>query len=95
MIGICSSQDTFVYTAYADSNLNTGYDTIVGFKIGTDKIDVSSLHTDAGHLVVSTTGNANAFYIEATPGTFNASTDLAVSVIATTAGGLHNSDFVF
>ncbi len=41
-----SSQDTFVYAAFTESNLNLGYDTVAGFKIGTDKIDISGLFTN-------------------------------------------------
>jgi hypothetical protein len=90
-----SSQDTFVYAAYADSNTINGYDTIVGFKLGEDKIDLSALHTDGSHLAISTAGTSNTLYVEVTPGTFNAATDLAMIVNTTTAGGLHASDFVF
>ena len=90
-----ASQDTFVYTGYSDSNTVTGYDTIVGFKIGADKIDLSALHTDGSHLAISTAGTSNTLYIEQTAGTFNAATDLAMIVNTSTAGGLHASDFVF
>jgi hypothetical protein len=89
------SQDTFVYTAYGDSNLVTGYDTIVGFKIGTDKIDFSAFHTDASHLALSNAGTSNTVYLEQTPGSFNANTDLAMVVNTTATGGLHTSDFIF
>jgi Ca2+-binding RTX toxin-like protein len=90
-----TGQDTFVYTAYADSNLVAGYDTIVGFKLATDLIDLSALNTDAGHLVIATSGTANSVYVEQTPGTFNAATDLAISVNTTTPGGLSLANFVF
>jgi hypothetical protein len=86
---------TFVYTDYADSNLVTGYDTVMGFKLGTDKIDLSALHTSASHLVISTAGTSNSVYVEQNPGTFNASTDLAMVVNTTTPGGLQASNFVF
>jgi hypothetical protein len=89
------SQDTFVYTGYADSNLVTGYDTIVSFKLGTDKIDISALHTSAAHLALSNSGTSNTVYVEQTPGTFNKNFDLALTVNTTTTGGLHASDFVF
>jgi beta-lactamase class A len=89
------SQGTFVYTGYSDSNTVTGYDTIVGFKLGTDKIDLSALHTDGSHLAISTTGTSNTLYVEQTAGTFNAATDLAMIVNTSAAGGLHASDFVF
>jgi Ca2+-binding RTX toxin-like protein len=87
--------DTFVYTAYADSNLVAGYDTIYGFKAGTDKVDLTALHSDASHLLIETNGTANSVYLEATPGSFNANTDLAMVVNTTAAGGMHNSDFIF
>jgi hypothetical protein len=90
-----ASQDTFVYNGYSDSNTVTGYDTIVGFKIGADKIDLSALHTDGSHLAISTAGTSNTLYVEQTAGTFNAATDLAMIVNTSAAGGLHASDFVF
>jgi hypothetical protein len=73
----------------------TGYDTIVGFKIGTDKVDLSAMYTDASHLAISTGGTSNTLYVEQTPGTFNAATDLAMIVNTSKTGGLHASDFVF
>jgi hypothetical protein len=88
-------RDTFAYTSYGDSNLNTGYDTIVGFKIGTDLIDLSALHVNGTNLAISTNGKSNTLYIEQTPGMFNAATDLALIVNTTTSGGLHASNFVF
>ncbi len=90
-----SSQDTFVYTGYSDSNLITGYDTIEGFKIGVDKIDVSAMDVSAANLVISTKGLSNTVYVEQTPGVYNASTNLALSINTAATGGLHASDFVF
>jgi Ca2+-binding RTX toxin-like protein len=90
-----TSQDTFIYTSYGDSNLNTGYDTIVGFKLGTDKVDLSAFHTDASHLALSTAGTSNTVYLEQTPGSFNPNTDLAMVVNTSATGGLHNADFIF
>jgi beta-lactamase class A len=90
-----SGSNTFVFLAYADSNLVAGYDAIYGFDAGIDKVDLSALHSDAGHLLIQTNGSSNSIYLEATPGTFNPSTDLAM-VINTTAGGrLQTSDFIF
>ena len=89
------SQDTFVYTGYSDSNTVTGYDTIVGFKAGTDKIDLSAFNSNGAHLAISTAGTSNTVYLEQTPGTFNAATDLAMIVNTSAAGGVHASDFVF
>jgi hypothetical protein len=93
-----TGQDTFIYNAYGDSNLTSGYDTIAKFKIGTDKIDISAFMSGnglgPGSLVISTAGASNTVYIERTPGTFNAMTDLAMIVNTTTTGGLHATDFV-
>lgn len=89
-----SGIDTFAYTGYADSNLVTGYDTIVGFKIGIDKIDLSALNITEANLLISTSGTSNTIYIEHTPGTFNSDTDLALITNTTTIGGLHYSDFI-
>ena len=90
-----SSQDTFVYTGYSDSNTVHGYDTIVGFKAGVDKIDVSAMDVSAVNLVISTKGLSNTVYVEQTPGVYNASTNLALSINTAATGGLHASDFVF
>jgi hypothetical protein len=89
-----SSQDTFVYTQYGDSNLVDGYDTIAGFKVGVDRIDFSALLTDASHLVIAGNANQSNIYIEHTPGTFNPATDLAISVMST-GGAVKASDFIF
>jgi Ca2+-binding RTX toxin-like protein len=88
--------DTFVYAAYGDSNLGGtgGYDTIVGFKLGIDKIDVSAFATSAMHAYMYTSGLSNTLYIQQTS-MFNSNTDLAISVNTTTAGGLTPSDLVF
>lgn len=88
------SQDTFVFKGYSDSNVITGYDTIVGFKIGIDKIDLSAFSTDGSHLAISTAGTSNTVYLEKVPGVFNASTDLAMIVNTSAPGGLHFSDFI-
>jgi hypothetical protein len=82
-------------TAYGGSNTVTGYDTIVGFKIGKDRIDLSALHTDGSHLAISTAGTSNTLYVEKTPGTFNSGTDLALIVNTIATGGLRAPDFVF
>lgn len=86
--------DTFVYADYLDSNLVTGYDTIVGFQTGVDKIDLSALGITTANILIETSGTSNSIYIEHTPGTFNAHTDLAMVAITTTPGGLHLSDFI-
>ena len=86
---------TFAYEDYADSNLKTGYDTIVDFIMGTDKIDLSALHTDFAHLQIETSGTSHSVYVEQTAGLFNIDTDLAISINTTVAGQLHSSDFIF
>ena len=86
--------DTFVYADYLDSNLVTGYDTIVGFQLGSDKIDLSALGITADNLLIQTSGTSNTIYVEHDPGVFNANTDLALIAITTTTGGLQLSDFI-
>ncbi len=86
---------TFAYTSWADSNLKTGYDTIVDFILGTDKIDLSAFKTDFAHLEIPTAGTSHSVYIEQTPGVFNPDTDAAISVNTTVAGPLTASDFIF
>ena len=89
------SATTFAYTAYGDSNLVTGYDTIASFKTASDRIDLTAFHSDASHLVVATQGLSSSVYLEQTPGSFNPATDLALSVVSTTPGGLQGSNFIF
>jgi hypothetical protein len=67
----------------------------VGFKLGVDKIDLTALHTHASHLAISTARGSNTVYVEATPGTFNTASDLAMIVNTSEVGGLHDSDFIF
>jgi Ca2+-binding RTX toxin-like protein len=84
--------DTFVYTQYADSNLMNGYDTIVGFTSGTDKIDASALHLTPASVAISTNSTSTVLYLEMSPGTFNANTDLAIAF--TKANALQASDII-
>ncbi|WP_439613428.1 M10 family metallopeptidase C-terminal domain-containing protein [Reyranella sp.] len=86
---------TFGYQSYADSNLKTGYDTIVDFILGTDKIDLTALNTDFEHLWIENAGTSSSVYVVQTPGEFNVDTDLAISVISTVAGQLTEQDFIF
>jgi Ca2+-binding RTX toxin-like protein len=71
--------DTFVYSQYADSNVVNGYDTIVGFQSGLDKIDASALHLTPNSIVIQSNASSTVLYLEATAGTFNPNTDLAIS----------------
>jgi Ca2+-binding RTX toxin-like protein len=86
---------TFGYHSYADSNLKTGYDTIVDFILGTDKIDLTALNTDFEHLWIENAGTSSSVYVVQTPGEFNVDTDMAISVISTVAGQLTEQDFIF
>lgn len=77
--------DTFVYVAYADSNLVTGYDTIADFISGLSTLDLRALHTDASHAVIASDAQSTSLYIVLNPGTFNAATDLAISFVGANA----------
>lgn len=92
-----TGQDTFVYDTYSDSNTVGGYDTVVNFERGTDKIDISGFLARNGlgptSLVISGVGNSSTVYIEVTPGTFNSATDLAF-IVNSTGGVLTASDFI-
>jgi hypothetical protein len=88
-------QATFVYTAFDASTVAHGYDGIEGFKIGTDKIDVSALHLDASHLLIDTLGKLNSVYLMHDLEHFDSGNDLAISINASTTGGLTTADFIF
>ncbi len=77
--------DTFVYDAWGDSNVVTGYDTIVDFVTGLDRIDLRAFHTDVSHVSIVSGPAATKLLIEATPGTFVGATDLAISLIGVNA----------
>jgi hypothetical protein len=59
-----------------------------------DKIDVSAFATSAVHAYMYTSGLSNTLYVQQTS-VFNPTTDLAISVSTTTAGGFTASDLVF
>jgi hypothetical protein len=88
-----TSADTFVYTAYGDSNLVTGYDTIVGFQSGSDTIDVSALGFTSANVLIESNATDTVLYLQRTPGSFNAATDLAISFAAPDA--LTTADIAF
>jgi Ca2+-binding RTX toxin-like protein len=85
--------DTFVYTGYGDSNLETGYDTVADFVSGTSKLDLSSLVTDASHVVITSDSRSTSVYVEMTAGTFDATTDLAISFVG--GGAIAMADIKF
>jgi serralysin len=86
---------TFGYQSYDDSNLETGYDTIVDFILGTDKIDLTALNKDFEHVWIENAGTSHSVYVVQTPGEFNILTDLAISISSTVAGQLTEQDFLF
>ncbi len=77
--------DTFVFRAVSDSNVVTGYDTIVDFVAGTDRIDLRALGTNSGRVIITSDGTATKLLVELSPGTFDGvfdgSSDLAVAFI--------------
>jgi Ca2+-binding RTX toxin-like protein len=85
--------DTFLYVAYDDSNLVTGYDTIADFVSGTSKLDLSALATDASHVVVASDATSTSLYAEQVVGSFNPNTDLAISFVGHNA--IQMSDIKF
>ena len=85
--------DMFVYKAYADSNLVTGYDIIADFVSGTSKLDLTALGLDASHVVIQSGGGATSLYIEQTAGTFDAATDLAIALVG--ANAINVGDILF
>jgi hypothetical protein len=77
--------DSFVYAAYSDSNLVSGYDTIADFVSGVSKLDLRAFNTDAAHVVIQSSAQSTALYVEANAGSFNAATDLAISFVGANA----------
>jgi len=90
-----SSQDTFAYTSLSQSPLSN-HDTIEGFKVGTDKIDLSALSMPVADVFLSYGGNgADTIYVEKNPATgFNAATDMIISVQASPHTALGYGDLV-
>ena len=89
------SQDTFVYTGLSQSPL-ANHDVISGFKVGTDKVDLSALSMPAADVFLSYGGNgANTIYVEKHPSSgFNSATDMIISVQASTHTALGYGDLV-
>jgi Ca2+-binding RTX toxin-like protein len=77
-----ASADTFVYTTIADSNLNTGYDTIVNFHSGQDHIDLTAFHITAANVTISSGGGSTSVYanVDGIPGA-----DLAMVLVGNNA----------
>ena len=90
------SQDTFVFTSFASSTA-ASEDVINGFKAGVDMLDFSALNITAANLVFSQGANHNDsnVFVEQTAGTFNAATNLTLSVHTTTATLLTASSIAF
>jgi len=90
-----SSQDTFIYTAMTDSPLSD-YDIIEGFKVGTDKINLSALNVSLADILLSYGGSgSNTVYVEKNPSAgFNAATDMIIAVQASTSTALSYKDII-
>jgi Ca2+-binding RTX toxin-like protein len=87
-----SGSDVFLFTAFGDSNLLTGYDTIADFEVGVDKIDLTAFGSNQSHLLLLFGTGSTSVYLEVTAGSFNAATDLSLSVVSGSA--LSFSDFL-
>ena len=89
------SQDTFVYTSLTQSPL-ANHDIVEGFKAGTDKIDLSALAMPTADVFLSYGGNgANTIYVEKNPAAgFNSTTDMIISVQASTHTALGYGDLI-
>ena len=85
--------DVFIYTAYTDSNLVSGYDSIADFVSGTSKLDLSAFATDAAHVLIQSDVQSTSLYLEQNPGSFNASTDLVISFVGTSAIAMGDIQF--
>jgi Ca2+-binding RTX toxin-like protein len=85
--------DVFTYADYAASNLVAGYDTIGDFVSGTSKLDLTALQTDAAHVLILSNAQSTSLYVEKNPGSFDSSTDLAISFVG--AGAIAMADIRF
>ena len=92
------SQDTFAFTSLSQSPI-TAPDEIVGFKIGTDKIDLSALNLPPADFGIVYGGagapNYSTILIEKTPSTgFNSATDMYITVNTTSNAALTFKDLI-
>ena len=91
------SQDTFVFTSFASST-STSRDTINGFKAGVDMLDFSALDVTAANIVITqpaSNHHISTVSVEQTAGTFDAATNLTLSVHTTTIGALTTGSIIF
>lgn len=89
------SQDTFAFTSLTESPLSK-HDVIEGFKVGTDKIDLSALDMPVADVFLSYGGSgANTIYVEKNPSAgFNSATDMIISVKASTNTAIGYGDLI-
>jgi microcystin-dependent protein len=85
--------DTFVYKAFDESRVLTGYDTIADFQTGIDKLDLTAFATDASHIDIQLRSGATVVRVEHVAGTFDRDIDLAISFIGNNA--IVMSDIIF
>jgi Ca2+-binding RTX toxin-like protein len=85
--------DVFAYATFAASSLVAGYDTIADFVSGTSRLDLTALQTDAAHVAIVSDAQSTSLYVQQSLGSFNASTDLAISFVG--AGAIAMGDIRF
>jgi Ca2+-binding RTX toxin-like protein len=85
--------DVFAYATFAASSLVAGYDTIADFVSGTSRLDLTALQTDAAHVAIVSDAQSTSLYVQQSLGSFNASTDLAISFVG--AGAIAMGDISF
>ena len=90
-----NSQDTFAFTSLSESPLSD-HDTIEGFKVGIDKVDLSALDMPIADVFLSSGGSgANTIYVEKNPSAgFNSATDMIISVKASTNTAMGYGDLI-
>jgi hypothetical protein len=90
-----NSQDMFAFTSLSESPLSH-HDAIEGFKVGTDKVDLSALDMPIADVLLSYGGSgANTIYIEKNPSAgFNSATDMILSVKASTNTAMGYGDLI-
>jgi predicted extracellular nuclease/2',3'-cyclic-nucleotide 2'-phosphodiesterase (5'-nucleotidase family) len=81
--------DTFVYSAFSDSTVGGGYDTIADFQTGVDKLDLTALGlTSSSQIVIQSGGGSTSLYAVNSVGSFDPTADLAISFVGSNAVAL-------
>jgi Ca2+-binding RTX toxin-like protein len=85
-----ASVDRFIFKTVADSNLSSGYDTIVNFDTSRDLIDLTAFHITASEVTIASGNGATSVYANVDG---IAGYDLAFVVLGNNA--LDTNDFLF